>query len=321
MHLLPIEKMPFKFAVVNMQLQVQSPLFFNKYPGFILRSGFGAALKELCRYDSRHIPCNQCRLVDSCPYSYIFETYNPQERKIDFNAEKFPHPFVFYLHEIDNKYFPSGSTLNITLTLFGNGIDYLLFYIYAFDVLGEMGLGPKRGKFMLTKVSDHFTGKSLYEAQSKTVLENPHAITLNDLEPNLKKIKNSKILFIIPTTIAKNNRTIDTLTSEIFIRSLLRRASLLAKLHTSNKWELDYIKVIDKFCNKVDIKESQLVVKPYDIYSSRQGRSRLIHAFKGSALIKGELTPFWPLLKLGSFMHIGNSTSQGFGKYELAVIE
>ena len=311
---LPLEKMPFLFSVVDVHIKTTSPIFFDKYPGFIIRSGFGAALKKLCIYKNRRLPCTQCRIQDSCPYSYIFETYRG-DREIDFTAENFPHPFVFYPHVKEEGLLRSGSDLYITLTLFGEGIAYLMFYIYAFDLLGDLGLGKSRGRYMLDSVVDQFSGARLYSHADKTLRGEPGRQSLADLANN-KPCDSIRLDFIYPTKIEERSRTINELTPDILIRGLLRRASLLSERHSGQKWQIDFHDIIDQFNANVTDYSSDLKLDRLERYSGRQKRSQTHFAFTGSFSMQGDLGPYLPLLQLGRYMHVGKSTSQGFGKYE-----
>ena len=313
---LPLEKMPFEFAVVELRMKTVSPIFFDRYPGFIIRSGFGAALKKLCIYKSQRIPCTQCRIQDSCPYAYIFETYGPGDRDIDFTAENFPHPFVFYPHIKEAGLVRSGADLTITLTLFGRGVAYLMFYIYAFDILGDMGLGKSRGRYTLETVVDHFSGATLYSHSDKTLRGEPIRKPFADFEHD-GPCTSVELDFAYPTKIEERSRTIDKLTPDILIRSLLRRASLLAELHQEQKWQLDFKAVIDQFNAGITAFSSNLKSDRLERYSVRQKRTQPHFVFTGSFAMQGELAPFLPLLQLGGYMQVGKSTSQGFGKYEI----
>ena len=315
---LPLNKMPFEFAVVEFNLKAISPIFFDKYPGFIIRSGFGAALKKLCIYRSHRVPCTECRIQDSCPYSYIFETYRPGDRDIDFTAENFPHPFVFVPDVKDVGLVHSGSTLTITLTLFGKGIDYLLFYVYAFDLLGDMGLGRGRGRYILQSVTDRFSGNTLYSRHDKTLRGRPVRKSLEDMS-NSANCDSLALDFVYPTKIEERNRTVEKLTADILIRSLLRRASLLAERHHEQKWHIDFRGIIDQFNANISSMQSDLKLDRMERYSVRQRRSQPLFAFTGACVLQGELGPYLPLFSLGSYMHVGKSTSQGFGKYDLEI--
>jgi len=316
MYTLPLEKMSLPFAVVDFELQAVDAIYFDKFPGFIFRSGFGFALRKLCRYKSANIPCRECRLKDVCPYAYIFETPRSDNKPMDFTAQNFPHPFVFQPPLFNDHHISAGQTMHLLLTLFGKGIPYLLFYIYAFDLLGEYGLGPARGRFLLKRVTDHFCGKELYAFDDKTLRGEPEVKDVVDLQDQ-DDHDAVTLRFLTPAKILNKNRPVKTLQPEVLIKRILGRASLLAQLHTEKRWQFDHKAVIEQFCSDVQVEKESLQTKVMSPYSTRQKQYQPLDTISGCVTFAGELSPFWPLLKLGTFMHIGNSTSRGLGKYEI----
>ncbi|MBD3373954.1 CRISPR system precrRNA processing endoribonuclease RAMP protein Cas6, partial [candidate division KSB1 bacterium] len=101
-------------------------------------------------------------------------------------------------------------------------------------------------------------------------------------------------------------------------RSLLRRASLLTKLHENSEWQIDYGDVIQRFNREIELKNNQTHAIRLERYSATQKRKHPLYALTGSAELCGNLQPFMPLLKTGEVIHIGGSTGQGLGKYRLS---
>lgn len=312
--MLPYDNMPLSFAVADFHFRALQRIVFDKYPGFIVRSGFGAALKKLCLFKAKQIPCRDCYLNDRCPYSYIFETPN-QNQANDFTAENFPHPFVFYPHFFNCKTIEPGEPFTLSITLFGKGTAYLMYYILAFELLGNMGLGRDRSNFKLESVSDNFADRIVYRDKDKTLHGQLEKRQLKDFTIPTKDTL--IVHFITPTKLCENNRTVQTLSADLLIRSLFRRASLLAWQHENVRWEIDFRSQIDRFVQTIQVASCRLDLRRYDRYSSRQGQNHPLFAFTGSVSLTGDLKDYGPLLYAGSLMHIGNSTSQGFGKYEI----
>jgi CRISPR/Cas system endoribonuclease Cas6 (RAMP superfamily) len=42
--------------------------------------------------------------------------------------------------------------------------------------------------------------------------------------------------------------------------------------------------------------------------------------FIGEVVYQGDLTKFYPLLKIGEYIHVGKNTTFGLGKYEIVKI-
>jgi hypothetical protein len=314
--MLTLTEMPLRWATVRFHLLALDTIEFTNFPGFVLRSGFGAALRRLCRFQGSKKSCTSCEYADQCPYAYIFETPQAAGNVTDFSAEHFPHPFVMappyeYPYTV-----PIGQSLTLQFTLFGNGIPYLMFYIYAFDLLGDMGLGRRRSRFVLERVTDAYSGQELFCHRDKILRAHQTVKTLRDIQ-NGQVNGSLKMQFNTPAKILHNNRSLATLTIDALIRSLLRRVSLLAKLHENQEWQLDYGRVIRDFNDSIQLVNNHTRGIKLMRYSVRQRRKHPLYALCGETEITGEVKPFLPLLKLGEVIHIGSSTGQGLGKYQL----
>ncbi|NIA31576.1 MAG: hypothetical protein GWP06_16920, partial [Actinobacteria bacterium] len=281
MYTIPLEKMSLPFSVVNFELEAVDAIYFDKFPGFIFRSGFGFALRKLCRYKNENIPCKECRLKDVCPYAYIFETPRSDSKTVDFTAEGFPHPFVFQPPFLANPHVSAGQTMHLSLTLFGKGISYLLFYIYAFDLLGEYGLGPARGRFLLKRVTDHLNEKELYALDDKTLRGEPTVQDIVDLQDH-NSHDSATLHFLTPAKILNKNRPVKTLQPEVLIKRILGRASLLAQLHTDNKWQFDHKELIARFSADVHPDKDSLQTQVMSPYSVRQKQYQPLDTINGT---------------------------------------
>jgi hypothetical protein len=307
------KQMPFEFATVKLRLRAQQTIVFDKYPGAIFRSGLGAALHKLCRMMSARQQCSTCRLADRCPYAVIFESPHNGKQVKDFTAEYLPHPFVFQPPQLGHNYILADKSMDMSLTLFGHGIRHLIYFLYAFETLGEMGLGPARGRFSIDKVTDTVTKENLYDTKAKNIIRMPTTQTISDF---CHKTETNKVTlkFITPTKLLNKDRSIATLYPDIFIKRLLRRGSMLAQLYMQ-PWDLDYKSLISEFVQSTTMETSNTRKQTIRTHSQRQQQTQNHQTMSGSVTFKGDIDPYMPLYKLGSVMHIGSGTSRGFGKY------
>ena len=116
------------------------------YAGSTFRGGFGHAFKKTaCAL--RHQTCDACLLREKCVYSYVFETPPPADTLIMRKYPRAPHPFVLEPPENGGTEYQPGERLHVGLILVGKAIDYFPYFIYGFEVLGEMGVGRGKGRF------------------------------------------------------------------------------------------------------------------------------------------------------------------------------
>ena len=60
-----------------------------------------------------------------------------------------PHPFILEPALDSQRTCKEGEGLSFGITLIGRAIDYLPYFIYTFEELGQIGIGKGRGKYEL----------------------------------------------------------------------------------------------------------------------------------------------------------------------------
>lgn len=311
-------KLHLPYAVFKFHLTAKDRLYLPEYKGSALRGGFGTAFKKVCCVNSGQKYCNDCQLNTNCAYAYIFETPQTSSYRADIAATNLPHPFVI-LPPLSRKdtIEPAGS-LTFMLTLIGRGVDFLPYYVYAFDELGRVGLGRGKGRYQLEKVTND-NEQEIYHVNHRTLKANFHTKNINDLIVETTSWNKTKIIinFLTPTRITEKNQLTKELSFDLLIRNLLRRGSLVAQVHspTDGQWQLDYGAVLEYARTKVALLKSELAWYDWERYSNRQQRRMNFRGFIGQITYQGEIEPFLPLIQLGHYIHLGKNTSFGMGHY------
>ncbi len=261
-------------------------------------------------------------LNQSCPYAYVFETLKLSGMDINHQADNLPHPFVIEPPLTDQTEFQAGDEFDIGLVLFGKSVSFLPYFVFTFDQMGKMGLGRGKGKFELISgfaLNDLVTGEKIqiYDGQSQVLNGNFRTWRFNDLFPLQKTINNSslKIKLLTPTRITQRNQLIKQLPFELFLRTLLRRISLLGRIHCDSVWELPYREIIDQAVQQVRLVSSETKWHDWERYSNRQRQRMSMGGIVGSLTYEGNLVPYLSLILLGQFTHIGKNTTFGLGQY------
>lgn len=323
-------------------ITAEDRMVLPEYKGSALRGGFGHAFKRaVCVV--RHGECERCLVRQQCPYQYVFETPPPPDTEMLRKYPAAPHPFVIEPPLDGRRAYEAGEPLEFGLTLVGRGIDYLPYFIVAFEELGRTtGLGRARGKFRLADVRgetrdggrdgwipiysgdrsilrDDFRIRTGAEANHDPPNSSvPQSANPSTPQSTNRQIDQLTILFETPTRLKFENSLTSDLEFHILIRNLLRRLSVLSYFHCGERLELDFKGLIERAKHVTKV-ESALRWVDWERYSARQGTTMLMGGFVGAATFRGDLTEFLPLLRLGEWVHVGKGTVFGLGLFELGV--
>jgi len=314
----------FSWAVFEFNLIANEKLYLPEYKGSTLRGGFGNMFRRVvCTVSGQG--CQICILNQTCPYAYVFETPNIKSLDIKHFADNYPHPFIIEPPLTQQKEYSAGEELVFRLILIGKSISFLPYFIYTYDQLGHVGIGKGRGKYSLTSVyavedlSKNCT-EQVYDNKNQVLNGNFTIWDLKKIETHLPGNKSNEIHIDIltPLRIVSKKKLVERLSFEIFIRNLMRRISLLGKIHCNGDWDLDYHSIIQHAKNDVTVCRHQTQWCDWERYSSRQKTKMKLGGIMGRITFQGNIQPFLPLIYLGQFVHVGKNTTFGLGKYQFS---
>jgi CRISPR-associated endoribonuclease Cas6 len=303
-----------KLAKYRFVIKPKSELLLPTYKGSTFRGGFGHAFKRAVCAD-REGDCAKCLLQSKCVYSYVFETaISPEAEE---RNTQVPHPFVIEPPLEERQRYGINDTLSFHLILVCRAIDYIPYFIFAFEELGRIGIGKNRGKYKLEKVVST-NGALIYDGKSHIrdyyqVIDLAHLI--RDISP--LNYHQATLRFITPTRIKSRGKLTNDIDFETLMRNLLRRQSWLAEVHCEAKWDLDWKELLNRAKERVKTVRSDLQWHDWERYSQRQSTKLKMGGFLGDITFEGDLAEFLPVIKLGEYLHVGKGTVYGMGKYEM----
>ncbi|MCX8027193.1 MAG: CRISPR system precrRNA processing endoribonuclease RAMP protein Cas6 [Thermodesulfovibrionales bacterium] len=313
-----------RFARFVFTCKATSQFRLPEQKGSTFRGGFGHVLKKTVCINKK-ADCNRCILVDSCIYSYIFETKSPEGSKLQKGFEKAPHPFVLIPPSQEKNLFKEGDTFTFALTLIGKAIDYLPYFVFAFQQLGSSGIGSQEGTFTIESITnEHFSQQiEIYNPFSNKLSGTLHIYASENffhlykylLTSNLDELQ---IHIVTPLRIKTEGSLTDDFTFFDFMRLLMNRLYTLTYFHCGNVFDRDHRDLLE-LSKSVKTVDKYLQWKDWTRYSNRQQSEMKIGGVVGSFTLKGELKPFIPFLKIGEYVHIGKLTSMGLGGYRISI--
>jgi len=290
------------------------------YKGSALRGGFGHALKQLVCALKRE-KCATCLLQDRCVYVYLFETPPAPDAEMMRLYPMAPHPFVIEPPTTDLDTISEGEFLEFGLVLIGNALDYLPYFLYAFMLFGENGLGRDRGQFTLEEIlvatSNGFS--PVFDRNDKLLRKVVPFPDSEAIRSRCLKFPSEGALtmdFLTPTRIKFDGRLVEKPSFHHLVRSMLRRVSSLSYFHCDRKVDLDFRAMIDR-SKEIECISSDLRWHDWHRYSSRQKQTMKLGGFMGRAVFVGSFKDFIPLLAWGEVLHLGKAASFGLGHLRL----
>ncbi len=317
---IPIEELKkISFASFVFHLGATTELYLPPYKGSTLRGAFGIVFKDtVCVMD--HRDCDRCILRLKCAYPYIFDTPIPDGSSRMRKYTRAPHPFVIEPPLESRTFYEPGSSLSFGLTLIGKAIDYLPYFIYTFDRLGQhRGIGMGRGRFEIERVTWVDAGgaeKTIYDSQKKVLTNSFHPLSFSQLPISSLPPFTISVSFLTPTRITYNGELHTTPEFHVVIRNLLRRLSNLSYFHCGEELKLDFKGIIER-AKAIEMRDGNVQWHDWERYSARQDTRMKMGGFVGKVRYEGDLTDFLPLLKLGEALHVGKGTGFGLGRYAL----
>lgn len=315
----------FRIGKFKLIAKPRDRLYLPEYKGSTLRGGFGQTLRRVVCV-TRDKECKNCLFKEKCVYSYIFETPPPKDttrlRKYPFA----PHPFIIEPPLERKREYKGGEEFSFNLILIGKAIDYLPYFVFTFDKLGEVGIGRGRGRYWLKEVrsiSANFDHNLIYTGEDKTFKDSYTLINEKDILEECKRYGDKRKItlnFLTPTRLKFEEHFTQELEFHILIRNLLRRVSLLSYFHCGKELNVDFKNLIEK-AKKVKREDSNLTWYDWQRYSTRQDARMMLGGFIGKVTFNFDGTEpnlFLPLILLGRYIHIGKGTSFGLGKYEIS---
>ena len=307
-----------RYARFRLEMTAVTRLQLPPYKGSTFRGAFGHGFKKMVCV-KRDMDCPTCLIRDRCVYYYVFETPFSGEGEHDNRGYTFaPHPFVIEPPEETREIYEPGAGLRVGLVLVGRALDYLPYFIYSFEEMGQRGVGTGRGKADLLRVvalgPEPGDERCVYQAGSERL--DPSYPVCAGAPGGESPGSRLRLRLRTPLRLKNEGRYTRRLDFPILVRALLRRASDLARYHCGAELELDYRQWIERAA-AVREAASELRWHDWERYSQRQERRMKLGGLLGEVEFAGQWGPFLPLLRLGADLHIGKGTGFGLGRYEI----
>lgn len=305
-----------RYGEYDISMAFETDASLPPFKGSTFRGVFGSALKRIC-CALRSNECRACLLAESCIYARVFET---QIGTTAGQGSGSTHPFVIEPPLDTQTSFRAGDAFHARLVLFGWANDFLPYFIYTFQQMGEMGIGrgigEKRGSFRLLSVES--AGCKVYSDDDQKLTAPSHQeLLLDNCADRHEQVTTASVLLETPLRVKHQNRLQAELPFHVLMRAVVRRIAALNTLYGAGEPALDYRGLIEK-AQEVVTTRSSLRWFDWRRYSNRQETAMLLGGMTGEVVYHGNLKPFIPLLRYAEKVHVGKATTFGLGKIRLS---
>lgn len=287
---------------IDLELEAARPV--SRFLEATLRGGFGYTLKSLvCMTGARS--CENCMFGRSCAYRFLFETPPPPDAPRMRSYKSIPRPFTFRARQ-------QGASLTVLLTLFGEALNFLPYFVYTFDKLGGKGLGKERVRFRVKKVVH---GEKVVYPVNGAVASDMIPDTLV-LEPGAPREGRVSLLFDTPLLMRKNGQFLLHFDSCAFFSTLLRRITNLNAFFGKDKCARVDPKIYLTPASGLEVHSSMKIVER-SRFSTRQKKTLDYSGLVGEVTLSGDTGTLLGLLRAGELTGVGKNTAFGGGVYRM----
>ena len=308
--------------------------------GNTLRGGFGNAFRKLVCVDLRW-ECAECTLRCTCPYTIVFNPFIPPDALQFTGNQNIPRPFVVKPPLATQTRYAPGEPLVFDLVIVGKAIDYLPYFIVTFRELGASGFGLNRARVQLAQaqgIAPDGVATTVYDSGSNLVrpaqpMTMPIGLTCATEERSLhrrpplegdEEEERVTLAFLTPTTL-KVGSTVDR-PGEIvrrpafhhILKRLRDRVNALATFYGTGPLSIDF-KGLGEAAERVATAEDLTCWVERSRFSRRREVAHDLSGFTGRVTFRGHLAPFWPLLRIGEYVHVGKNAVFGNGWFRIEI--
>jgi hypothetical protein len=309
----PFSVWPFRFKFVALE----AVYFPEGKAGNILRGAFGSIFRRLaCIPDCTE--AKTCEIAAECAYALAFE---PRQQWAETSGPSgladWPRPFVFRALHLDGKRIVPGAEFYFDVVLFEPPEKVLPYFVLAFRALAEAGIGPARGRAVLSCVAELLTGVPVYDGKrmQNCALSGLAFEFFGDAGESIDKLR---VKFLTPTELKAAGELVDAPEFPVLLRRLRDRISNLRLLYQGGPLEVDFA-ALGKAAEGVRLSRRSLRRVEVERSSSRTRMSHPLGGFVGEVEYEGDLSPFLPYMRAGEWTGVGRQTVWGKGHFAITI--
>lgn len=310
---------PIPLARYRFSARMQDGARLPEYAGSLLRGQFGAALRDVACM-TRQPVCAGCPLLQTCPYTRIFEAPAPQVHALQ-KFSNIPNAYVIEPPPFGFATLETGDPLVFHMVLVGVAQEQLALVVFAWQRALAHGLTKARSRAELEAVelvAADGSAIAVWSLAQPVIAEHPTSVQIAQMPARQASID---LDIRTPLRLQHQGHPLrpEQLTARTLVAALARRTALVLEFH-ANRPEYGALvpALAEQALSLTD--EKQLHWQDWTRYSSRQRQEMTLGGVMGRWHLHGAsdtLAAVWPWLWLGQWLHVGKNATMGMGAYTL----
>lgn len=302
-----------KYIALEILCRLENEGYFSAYKGSMLRGVLGNNLRRaVCVAQKKD--CTQCMLVENCLFSRLFTAVVAPNGSN--GAPLLPPPFCIE-PDLDQKCaYAAGETFRFTLKLFSYATDYLPYFVHAFMLAGQRGMGRRSeegyGRFRIAAIMQG--ERALYDPETER-LTHPviEELPFPALRPAYRDCT-AVVHLLTPLRFKEANHLVGTLEFSQLLTLILRRIKNLCALDGKQfRMPAEAFHTLMQKASDVQVQKKALCWRDWSRYSGRQQTLMRMGGLTGRICYYGPMEAFADYFNFACKAHIGKQSSFGLG--------
>lgn len=306
-----------RFVRLRFEAKITNEGKLPRFFGPTLRGALGLTFRKMVCVT--HLDdCSPCILKFQCPYTRFFEPFAPSDHPFSKRLFQMPRPFALQVPSPSNEpvSFLVGENFSFRIVLWHQVEALLPYIVVAVQKTLERGIGQGLEAELEKVVAEVQDGETVvFDSRDGLVSTKVPFVTVDEVmvKPDCP-VNRLTVRFVTPTRIDLSGKLQNPITFPSLIKAANERGRALFWAYEQKEPSWDGRGLI-LAAERVEMVKWEQRWVDLQRFSRRQGEKLKVGGVVGWAEFSGEeLSPFFPLLRLMEWVHVGKLGTMGLGQ-------
>jgi CRISPR-associated endoribonuclease Cas6 len=208
-------------------------------------------------------------------------------------------------------------------------MEYFPYIFLTIKEMGAEGFGIRnedgtRGKFKIKKIVETFPGQPeriIYDYETPDICLPLQGFDLKDIASDIggkEGIMYCTVKFETPVRLKKDGKIVQFIDFRLLIRSIITRLNALVYFYGNRDIMADFNELLEE-AEKVSVARCNTRFMDFKWHSGRQKTNIMLGGLVGEMGYRGNISLFYPYLKISEITGVGKNTTFGFGRIKVEI--